>query len=384
MKKKIGIIDADLISVPKSVHSFPNIVCMKLSNYHKHLGDGVKHLLSYENLGQYDKVYISKAFTNSNIPDVNPFFEDPILMRSNVEYGGTGFFFDKAKPLPEEIEHFKPDYDFYNDWVEIEKRKKLHRIRLEYYTDYSIGFMTRGCFRKCPFCVNKKYDKVIFHSHVAEFFDETKKAISLWDDNILGYSKWNEVFSELIDTCKPFEFKQGMDIRLMTKEKAKIITNCKYKGDYIFAFDNIEDKNEIIKKISLWRNYVNPKKRTKLFVFCGFDRTNKYGEDFWKQDMIDTFERIKILMQYGCVPYIMRYNECKGPYKDVYQSIKTWCNFMPNYMKKSFRTYCVVQGEYGRNPEINSLRKMERQYPEIAKKYFDLRREDIIIDNTWK
>jgi hypothetical protein len=382
-KNSIGIIDADLISEPKTVHAFPNLACMKLSNYHKHMGDNVKHLLSYKNLDRYDTVYISKVFINSKIPEVNIFFEVPILLKPNVIYGGTGFFFDKAEPLSDDIEHCKPDYDFYNEWVEIEKGRKLKRVRFEYYTDYSIGFMTRGCFRKCLFCVNKRYNKVFFHSHLSEFFDETKRAISLWDDNILGYSKWKDVFDELIDTGKPFEFKQGMDIRLMTKEKAKCITNCKYKGDYIFAFDNIEDKNIIIEKIKLWRDYVNPKRRTKLYVFCGFDKNNLYDESFWKQDIENMFERIKILMQFGCVPYIMRYNECIGPYKDVYQTAKTWCNFVPSYMKKSFRMYCIGQGKAGRNPEINSMKKIEKLYPDIAKKYFDLRREDIILNKDW-
>lgn len=37
--------------------------------------------------------------------------------RKNVHIGGTGFFFDKAPNLPNEIEHHAPDYHLYDDWI---------------------------------------------------------------------------------------------------------------------------------------------------------------------------------------------------------------------------------------------------------------------------
>lgn len=40
---KIGIIDADLIG--RKQHRFPNLCCLKISGYHKELGDDVKLLL---------------------------------------------------------------------------------------------------------------------------------------------------------------------------------------------------------------------------------------------------------------------------------------------------------------------------------------------------
>ena len=44
---KIAIIDADLIG--RKRHRFPNLVCMKLSGYHKDLGDSVTLETDYEN-----------------------------------------------------------------------------------------------------------------------------------------------------------------------------------------------------------------------------------------------------------------------------------------------------------------------------------------------
>ncbi len=64
---KIGIIDADLIGRAK--HRFPNLACEKISAYHKENSDSVNLLLSYDDMGGYDIVYISKVFTDTPIPD---------------------------------------------------------------------------------------------------------------------------------------------------------------------------------------------------------------------------------------------------------------------------------------------------------------------------
>ena len=62
---KIAIIDADLVG--KKKHRFPNLVSMKLSGYYKELGNDVELKLDYEDLQLYDKVFISKVFTDTPI-----------------------------------------------------------------------------------------------------------------------------------------------------------------------------------------------------------------------------------------------------------------------------------------------------------------------------
>ena len=159
---RVAIIDADLIG--RSRHRFPNLACMKLSGYHKKQGHSVDLKLDYEALETYDKVYISKVFTDTPVPM-------DILSMKNVEYGGTGFFFDQAPPLPYEIEHQRPDYSLYQDYISMKLAAGVSRVEYRYYLDYSIGFLTRGCFRKCGFCVNKSYDRVMAHSPLMEFYD---------------------------------------------------------------------------------------------------------------------------------------------------------------------------------------------------------------------
>ena len=105
---KIAIIDADLVGRKK--HRFPNLACMKISNYHKSKGDEVILKLDYDELDSFDIVYVSKVFTDTSVPD-------EVTEKDNVVHGGTGFYYDKAEKLPEEIEHSRPDYHLYDDWV---------------------------------------------------------------------------------------------------------------------------------------------------------------------------------------------------------------------------------------------------------------------------
>lgn len=266
---KIAIIDADLIG--RNKHRFPNLVCMKLSGYYKELGAEVELKLDYENLAVYDKVFISKVFTDTPI-------DEETLELPNVEYGGTGFFYDKAPKLPDEVEHHMPDYHLYDEWIKEQINNGGKRNDFKYYLDYSIGFLSRGCFRQSDFCVNKNYKKVEVHSPLDEFIDPTRKKICLLDDNFFGCLLWKDMLQQLQATGKPFQFKQGLDERLLTDEKCEWLFKSKYDGDYIFAFDDVADYDLIEKKLQLLRKYTN--KIPKFYTFCGFDREDKWDDYF--------------------------------------------------------------------------------------------------------
>jgi len=366
----IAIIDADLLG--RKSQRFPNLALMKISSYLKSKGNDVRLILNYDELKLYDveHIYMSKVFEDTIIPD-------EIFMFDNITYGGTGFYYDKAPFLISEIEHSKPDYNLYNEFVEREILNGVNKNKLKYYTDYSIGFYTRGCFRKCEFCVNKNYDRVSDHSKINEWYDSTKKKICLLDDNFFGYSDWKEKLIKLKELNVSFQFKQGLDIRLMTDEKAEILSKCKYDGDFIFAFDNIKDKEIISKKLELWREYT--KKTTKLYVFCGFDRNGKYDLEFEKQDFIDLFERIKILMKNKCLPYIMRfkkYEELK--HRGMYINIARWCNQPNFFLKKSLMEW--IEADTQRNNESCSSNRyfelFKSDFPDLVEKYFNLKYEE--------
>lgn len=360
---KVGIVDADLLSRKK--HRFPNLACMKISAYYKKLGHSVSLLLPYDEIENYDKVFVSKVFTDTPVPE-------GITELSWVECGGTGFFYDKAPPLDPEIERIMPDYHLYDEFVRNLLDSGVKRSELSYYLDYSIGFTTRGCIRGCSFCVNKNYRACLYHSPVEEFLDPDRKYICLLDDNILSCRDWKMIFEQLNATGKRFQFKQGMDERLLTDEKCEVIFNSNWIGDYIFAFDNIKDRRLIERKLQLLRKHTD--KTVKFYVFCGYNHNepDSYPEGFWESDIADVFERVRILMSYGALPYIMRYKDYEqSPFRGLYVIIASWCNQPSFFKKKSFREYA-----HTRSDRTRYLEEFERQHPEIATKYFDMKWSD--------
>ncbi|SHJ10799.1 hypothetical protein SAMN02745163_01321 [Clostridium cavendishii DSM 21758] len=366
---RIGLIDADLMD---NGTRHPNLALMKLAGYYKSNGHEVTLIYNnYKEVKKYDKVFISKVFSFTNVPKW-------VIELEHVKIGGTGFFPDGGEDLSPEIEHHMPYYDLYKEYVEEQLYLGKRRSRFADYLDYSIGFTTRGCFRKCSFCVNKKYDRVFRHSPVSEFLDDKRPFVYLWDDNILAFENWEEVLNDIEATGKQFQFRQGIDIRLMTDKKAKRFNNAKYHGDFIFAFDHIQDRELIIEKVQLWRRYST--KICKMYVISGYESQDA-------EDIRVVFERIKILMKYGSLPYIMRYEDYKkSKYRGMYVQLARWCN-QPNFFKKkSFREFCVANQEYHSNKETNcaayqAMLDFEKDYPEIAAEYFDLKFEE---ENMYK
>lgn len=362
--KNIGIIDADLLF--KDRHRFPNLACMKLSGYYKEMGYHVALLLNYNNLERFDKVFISKVFTDTEVPE-------DVLSLGNVEYGGTGFYFDKAPDLPYEIEHHMPDYHLY-DWFiynnvsslpSSKREKKLKEFK--FYTDYSIGYTTRGCFRKCGFCVNKKYNKCQAHSNIKEFLDEDRPKISLLDDNILACKDWRNILEELNNTGKKFHFNQGIDLRLVTDEVAEYMSHSNFE-DVRFAFDNIKDKDTIISKLDILSKYNSLSVKYVMYILAGFDPDNVYDDAFWERDIKSVFDRINIVTDYKIRPFVCRFNQYKNFEHDrMYDYIANWTNYTKVFVSNTFREYLNVSKP--RAKYINAFEKIIGESLDINYRY---------------
>lgn len=82
---KIGLIDVD-------GHNFPNFALMKISAWHKSLGDEVEWAMPM--FGEYDRIYASKVFTFTK--DINR------LEYNTNEWmvGGTGYDIKSQLPPP--------------------------------------------------------------------------------------------------------------------------------------------------------------------------------------------------------------------------------------------------------------------------------------------
>lgn len=263
-----------------------------------------------------------------------------------------------------------PDYNIYNNYIEQEIEKKVdadtakiiketgimpsdeetdklrlkHRKKYKDYLDYSIGFLTRGCIRQCSFCVNKGVRAILPYSNLEDFVDNNRPYIYLWDDNFLSYRNWKDLLKQLNATGKPFQFRQGLDERVLDEERAKALSKSRYHGDFIFAFDQWKQHNLIERKLKIWKRYC--KKTTKFYLFCGYELTKEDDEKLF-EDVYYLFRRIHILMSYGCLGYVMRHADYENHrLGNIYTQIARWCNQPQFYKKMSFEEYVLRNQSY--------------------------------------
>lgn len=217
-----------------------------------------------------------------------------------------------------------------------------------------------------------------------EFLDPTRKKICLLDDNVLGCPNWKDLLEELIDTGLPFKFKQGLDERLLTDEKCRLLFSANYDGDFTFAFDNIADYDLIHSKLQMIRKYTKVRV-IKFYVLVGYESTDEH-------DIENAFKRVELLMRYQCLPYIMRYQDKNDtPWKDseysgLYIALARWGNQPSIFKKMSFRQFCEANQAERKTDRLCSAMKalhyFEEKNPEIAKSYFDIRYDDYDLNSV--
>lgn len=187
---KIGLIDVD-------GHNFPNLALMKISAYHKSIGDTVQWYDLFG--GNFDLVYQAKVFTFT--PDY-PYFVDA----AKVVKGGTGYDYSIKVPC----ENIQPDYSLYPKYTE------------------AYGFLTRGCIRNCKWClVPSKEGDIIPYMDIDEVAQD-KREVILMDNNILACEYGIEQLKKIASKNIRIDFNQGLDARLITPEIAELLSNIKW------------------------------------------------------------------------------------------------------------------------------------------------------------
>lgn len=118
------------------------------------------------------------------------------------------------------------------------------------------------------------------------------------------------------------DFNQGLDIRLMTEEKAKMLSKIKIK-ELHFAWDKYSEKEMILPKFELFaRSFPKIMKGNRVVVYTlvNFDTTIE-------QDL----DRIYTLREKGFWAYVMIYD--KEHCDPIYKKLQRWVNMRSTFAK---------------------------------------------------
>lgn len=276
---KIGLIDVD-------GHHWPNLCLMKLSAYHKARGDTVEW---HDGRKRYDLVYMSRVFTDSYSKDYTG-----TIHADHVIKGGTGYGLSNC--LPEEVEHSFPDYSLYPQFKGI-----------------AYGFLSRGCPRGCGFCIvgEKEGHRSTAVADLSEFWNGEKE-IKLLDANLLACTDWEKLLFQLIESGALVDFTQGLDVRLITPEKAELLNRVKTKMLH-FAWDNPEEDLAGYFKRFIELPNVKDYRTRRVYVLTNYGSSHE-------QDLY----RIYTLREMGYDPFVMVYEKETAP--DITRKLQRWVN----------------------------------------------------------
>ena len=263
---KIGLIDIE----PKIF----NTALMQISYYHKQHDDSVEWAMPLQ-YDDYDKLYCSSIFDftdKSNIPD-------------RTIKGGTGF--DLTTILP-----FDCDYD-YSIYPKCET---------------SYVWFTRGCKRKCPWCVVPTKEGYL-HWVRRKQLNPKGRYITVMDNDFFGNPDWENVILWLGEI--PVDI-QGIDVRKMTYAKAEALAGLRrWKNkQFKIAWDSPEDETKVRNGIIALTEYM-PARCIMCYVLIGFNSSPK-----------EDLHRINSLRNMGIDPFVMPYNKT-DPYQE---KLARWVN----------------------------------------------------------
>ena len=334
---RVLLVDAD--------SSIPNLALMKLSAYLKSIGVHVD--LVTLNIPYYPsrrkKEYLVDTTGYDQTVCSCIFNKSWQLIRcpagGQILFGGTGS--DNKHVLPVHIDSFEPDYSLYPD------------------NDIAYGFISRGCNRKCYFCVvPEKEGRTRQVSNIGQIIGGFKK-VKFMDNNFLQLPNHIELLQELVSKKIRCQFNQGLDIRLITTENSALLRRLKYIGEFTFAFDDYGYRAFIENRLKLlpWRRGW----QFRFFIYTHPDMS--HGE---------VVKRVLWCKRNECLPYVMRDVTCAASaHAEFYNDIAAYANQPSIFKKMDFDVF--LSRRHGRQSRIDaSLSKWNSGLAEVERKIFQI------------
>lgn len=308
---------------------------MQVAQYEKDQGNEV----GFE-IDNPDKAYIFCVFKDNR--------QEALEVARKLEFQEKEFLIGGAGVswswLPEEIQKVKPDYTLYNGKVCTKCGKTTRFCKCKTPSvgnmDYSLGFTSRGCIRKCGFCiVSEKEGRWQKWQHPSEFHNQEFKKITLLDNNLLANKKWFFEVTDYLLKEKLVLNEHGFDLRLVDKEIAERLKELKFKDCMHFAFDSMQDEEAVRKGLGILKDVgINIRRKVQLYVLVGYNTTEE--EDKY---------RCRLLKELGTNAFVMPYTKNKWTNK-----IGRWCN-------RKWTYWAMDIDEYDRSIEYKMQKEKRKQ-----------------------
>jgi hypothetical protein len=209
-------------------------------------------------------------------------------VRPDAVLGGTGWAIDKTL---ESIGYttLDQDYSIYPTWKQ------------------SIGFLTRGCRLRCPFCVVPRKEGAIRDERsVYDVWrgDPWPRELILLDNDFFGSPRWRQHIADIRAGGFKVSFNQGINARFLDEETAEAIASVDYRDDQMrekriyTAWDNRKDEARLFRGLDLLvKNGVRPR-HIMVYILVGYWPLETHAE----RD-----HRRQRLREFGALPYPMPY-----------------------------------------------------------------------------
>lgn len=186
----------------------PNLALLKLATFHRQQGWCV--VLSRDRTSGRRAAAIDADLHLGSVVFRTPSSARAVerlqaLYGDRIQFGGSGV--DLAKRLPPEVEGCFPDYGLYE------------------HTLYALGFLTRGCNKKCAFCVVPEKEGRLKRQAASfdDFVPPGQRNVLLLDDNLLAYREVEGLLDEMIARRYAINFSQTLDIAYLTEAKFNLL-----------------------------------------------------------------------------------------------------------------------------------------------------------------
>jgi hypothetical protein len=267
-----GVLLADVDGV------FPNLALMKISAHFKRRRQPVLLRRGAAFGERADAVYASCVF--SSLQSAARLSALRVRHGRALRVGGSGV--DLSLRLPREIEAEVPDFSLYPELG-----------------DRAIGFLTRGCPKRCSFCiVPRKEGPPSQVSDLEELLQGRRKLILL-DDNLLAHPQAVGLLEEMVRRNVAVNFNQTLDLRMVTPEIAALLRripcqNVTFKRpNYYFSLNDTRGLEILRRHYELMR--FTSKDNVEFICMYGYNTT--LAEDLERFAFLRSLPRAYVFVQ---------------------------------------------------------------------------------------